>query len=780
MRVLILLLISSACFGQDIVVKNTAELDAAMRNARSGQTVFLRAGTYRMTVVPTNSGVTFRNYENEVAVISGLNQVTTPWTVHNGQIYKTSITLPVNGFQHNLTSNTTILANQIFKDGVMQFQARWPKVNSVEDLIDRTKYRHHSQTQGIGYSQLTDNGLPPGNFTGAAIWVTGWFISESRRITGHSNKTLTYETLRAQNGNKFQKWYYITNDLELLTQAKEWHYENGTLYFWQQNGGLPTWVEYKARNWGFDLRGKSGTKIIGLHFIGCEPATGDTGTNNTVIDNIRAQYNNHAFLTTTGGDYNYFNAKQTGIKLLGSGNVIKNSEFRHISSQVIWASHSTIVENNLCYNIGWEGNYGAFVTPWEGTNSNIKILRNTAYRLGRSAVDFGHGTHTNMEIAYNDFHTFSMVTSDVGVIYGCCYVKLTGTRIHHNWLHDNMVGNGWSGPQGGANYDGIHVNLYFDQAAGPTTVDHNIMWNGAVSDYYSQIHGVTQNVYNNTFATPYGSYQREAYFVPYDTPSDRMRNNIFRHDVNINWKIADSNNNAGEPGDVENSVFRATDPQFIGTGEGGLKYQLKPTSPAVNAGTVISGITDGSVGTPDAGAYEYGVSPWTAGYKSVIIPPDTLDPIPPDTLDPEPPRPPVIQPLKDTVFDVTVNRGYKMKGINVHHQDSVPATNKIEAESGTLTGAGIEAIPGGQAVCCITPGGTLKYSSSSTGKIKIRYSRGNSGNGTLTIGNTTLTFESTGDWKVYREKEFNVTGKLDFVNGSIMGPCNIDWIERMN
>lgn len=770
MRILIILLISSACFGQDIVVKNAAELDAAMRNARSGQTVLLRAGTYRMTIVPTNSQVTFRNYENEVAIISGLNQVTTPWTVHNGQIYKTSITLPVNGFQHNLTSNTTIVANQVFKDGVMQFQARWPKVNSVEDLIDRTKYRHHSQTQGIGYSQLTDNGLPAGNFVNANIWVTGWFISESRRITGHSNKTLTYETLRAQNGNKFQKWYYITNDLELLTQAKEWHYENGTLYFWQQNGGLPTGVEYKARNWGFDLRGKSGTKIIGLHFIGCEPATGDTGTNNTVIDNIRAQYNNHAFLTTTGGDYNYFNAKQTGIKLLGSGNVIKNSEFRHISSQVIWASHSTIVENNLCYNIGWEGNYGAFVTPWEGTNSNIKILRNTAYRLGRSAVDFGHGTHTNMEIAYNDFHTFSMVTSDVGVIYGCCYVNLTGTRIHHNWLHDNMVGNGWSGPQGGANYDGIHVNLYFDQGAGPATADHNVMWNGSVADIYVQAHGITRNFYNNTFGSTPPS--RESYKAGEPSPKDVFRNNIFSMHLNMA-------ENASVQPDNQYFIPYTTNPQFVGPLKTGLGYKVQSSSPAINKGVSITGITDGAVGIADIGAYEYGAPDWIPGYKATTPDPGP-DPIPPDTLDPEPPRPPVIQPLKDTVFDVTVNRGYKMKGINVHHQDSVPATNKIEAESGTLTGAGIEAIPGGQAVCCITPGGTLKYSSSSTGKIKIRYSRGNSGNGTLTIGNTTLTFESTGDWKVYREKEFNVTGKLDFVNGSIMGPCNIDWIEPMN
>lgn len=792
MRIFILLLLSFAVNAQTFHVATngndnnpgtTAQpfktIQKAASVAPSGGTVIIKAGTYRETIIPTNNQVTFT--ADGAVIVSGLNQVTTPWTVHNGQIYKTSVTLPVNGFSSSLTSNTTLLANQVFKDGVMMFQARWPDIQTLDDLIDRgvptssgpnSKFRHHSQTSGgIGRTQTTDNGLPAGNFTGASIWVTGWFISETKTIKSHSGKTIGYDQLN-ENG-KFQKWYYIVNDLELLSTAKEWHYENGTLYFWQPNGGLPTGVEYKARNWGFDLRGKSGTKIIGIQFIGCEPATGDAGTNNTLIDGIRAQYNNHAFVTSPS-DWNYFNAKQTGIKLLGSNNTIRNSEFKYVSSQVIWATSGTVVENNLCSDIGWEGNYGAFVGFWGTSSDRTTITRNTAYRLGRSAVDFGHGMHKNIDISYNHFHTFSMVTSDVGATYGCCGVQLHGTRIHHNVIHDNMVKDGW---KIAANFDGIHVNIYHDQGAGPVTIDHNVTWNGAVADYYSEIkNGVINNLYNNTFATVSSTGAREAYFCPHDTPSDVQRNNIYRHSVNINWKYATNNTNASQPGDVSNSVFATTDPQFIGTGTNGLQYQLKPTSPALNIGAVIAGITDGSQGAPDAGAFEYGVAPWTAGYKSVItpIPPD---PIPPDTLDPEPPKPPAV--LKDTVFDVTVLEGYQFKGVNVHYP---VVTTKVEAESGQLTGATVGGA-NGYKVCCIKAGAVLKYGSrTSTGKIKIRYGRADSGQatGTIKVGgkSQSITFDNTGGWDTMKEQEFNVpagTGEIEF-NFQTPGTADLDYI----
>ncbi len=53
----------------------------------------------------------------------------------------------------------------------------------------------------------------------------------------------------------------------------------------------------------------------------------------------------------------------------------------------------------------------------------------------------------------------------------------------------------------------------------------------------------------------------------------------------------------------------------------GLDFRLATNSPAINAGLVIPGVTDGSVGVPDVGAYEFGGVAWTAGAGTEPIAP---------------------------------------------------------------------------------------------------------------------------------------------------------------
>ena len=58
---------------------------------------------------------------------------------------------------------------------------------------------------------------------------------------------------------------------------------------------------------------------------------------------------------------------------------------------------------------------------------------------------------------------------------------------------------------------------------------------------------------------------------------------------------------------------------FVNTGNGGLKYRLTSGSPGINAGVIIPGITDGAVGAPDIGAYEFGGTAWVPGYTAVQL-----------------------------------------------------------------------------------------------------------------------------------------------------------------
>jgi hypothetical protein len=108
---------------------------------------------------------------------------------------------------------------------------------------------------------------------------------------------------------------------------------------------------------------------------------------------------------------------------------------------------------------------------------------------------------------------------------------------------------------------------------------------------------------------------------------------------------------------------------------------------------------------------------------------------------------------------------------------------KIEAETATtINGAFKEGIT----ICCIQAGASLRYTSMDLGarlKVKIRYSRGNPGNANLTlkVGSNSflLSFEGTGGWSTWREKEFDITGGngLIEITSATAGPVNLDWIE---
>lgn len=641
-----------------------ATIQKAASVAVGGDIVNIRSGIYRETITPANTAsagnpITFRADNGASVTISGLNTIdNSAWSVYRGEIYRANVALPAVGFPSgmDITNNTTLLAEQIFKDGDMMIEARWPKgVAQYTDLLTlsaqgTTGTRRFISQFGTGVFQpdhLQDNALmasngfplPSGGLTGATIVVTGWFITESRTITAHNGNQINFSgiwnTGADPAGEHIRKYYFLTHKLGLLTQQREWHYEGGALYFWQPGGGSPTNVEYKARNWGFDLRGKTGIVIQNLTFKGCEPATGNTSTSYCTIDNIRASFMNHTVRLDRTYWQGYGTSHLTGTKLLGPGNVFKNSEMKWAASQGVWIGAGGRVENNKFEYFGYDGMWGCPVAFWGMDNvSNIVVTKNTMSHLGRGAIDNGYAfvegqvrNTTNNEISYNDMSDFSRLNQDGGAFYSWGYQNLAGDRFHHNWIHDL----GAVKPPDGSLTDGIMAGIYFDMGSGgavgqtPVTVDHNVFWNIGHSGGWTQTeladiytlpafkYSTKQpaRYYNNTFWGNIKSY------VTYQTTVvDIMRNNIAR-EYNFNWgQIA---------GNIANGLLGGN-PLFVGSGAGGLAYRIQATSPAKDAGVSIPGITDGSVGTPDIGAYEYGGEAWVAGYTPVTVAPATNTP----------------------------------------------------------------------------------------------------------------------------------------------------------
>jgi hypothetical protein len=77
-------------------------------------------------------------------------------------------------------------------------------------------------------------------------------------------------------------------------------------------------------------------------------------------------------------------------------------------------------------------------------------------------------------------------------------------------------------------------------------------------------------------------------------------------------------------GTFATNVNSGTDPLFVDAAH--HDYHLQSTSPAIDMGTVIPGITDGYLGTaPDAGAYEFGGAGFTPGCSMAGCAPAIVD-----------------------------------------------------------------------------------------------------------------------------------------------------------
>lgn len=631
-----------------------ATITKAGQVAVADDIIVIRAGTYRETIAPTNSGttghpITYVADDGATVIISGTNQVETTWEVNSGQIYRTTISLGamfteyMTGFnKENLQyNNTQMLAQQIFKGNEAQQLAAYPKAATTTDLLTRGAFRSTVNTPNFGPTSINDAGFAPyGSLTNGVVTINGWFITATRTITSHTSNTINYSTTFDGGDHAFSQFYRVHSRLGLLTQEGEYFYDGTTLYYWQPGGGSPTGVEYKARNWGFDLRNKSNITIEGLQFVGCDPVMTTTSSTNITIDNIRASYMNFHLLESNGGQDGYNDSNvQTGTKLLGTGSILKNSEFNYASGVTVWAGSGVTIQNNKFENGGYGGFYPGFVKLYySGTSgtTNVKILNNTFSRSGRGAIELtanqSNCTHTGLEIAYNDFSGYNALCVDGGAIYGARKTILTNCIIHHNYFHNSGFDEAGTGQQ-----RGIQTDLYFDQSTGGAHISFNIFVNsvsgsgrsGAYSgDFYTQLWWIENDVYavtpsklyNNTFIgnTGGGQYSYVTFAGEDNTDAGAIsypiyevqRNNIYSAGIVVNWT---------EPGDVANSVLTGTNPLFTG-GTGASQYQLQSGSPARGIGTAsISGLYAGSPAPhTDSGALCFGCSVPTYGYVPVV------------------------------------------------------------------------------------------------------------------------------------------------------------------
>ncbi len=619
-----------------------------------GDTIWLRAGTYREQITFPRSGtaaqpITVRAYQApgavrpETAIITTLNPVVPgsggagTWVDNGGGLW--SIDLPASGLLRTVWSvergdadaSGMVLARL---DGVTQREARWPdQRRDVDPDRDGMAMASESTISTTGFTQtkydrsgtwftVTYRNSGLAGFTldqvqnafidlnpGAAWGYNGGYL------TGLSGDTMTFVYRSDSGGTGYDRpqagdQFALSNRKVFCDSPGEVYVDllgrdgpANRLYLRTEPGASPVGrlLEVRQREdaatmWGVSHIHFADLQIIGGKIFGDSPGL---WVDRCTFVNAAWTHNGMRYLPAavqTQGDSSgtrvtdstFLDTKGNAIGFVLQGEPATISE-RQIRNNVIREAFGTGIALYGSRRVIAEGN------SVMGTGSNAigigtvggKILRNHVWRGATRVIDIGQlgcwdtGDLQGLEVAYNVVHGH-LSPHDGRLGYnGGAGIRFDGGGsasgcsnfiVHHNLL--------WSFP----GFDDIQVWGLTPSQVGYGNVRALVANNtcqGRIRADFDRLDGI--DIRNNLAA---------GVMIDYGTGSVTVASNLFTDD--------------NRPGNLSaDPTLRA-----FANGDGALAAG----SPAIDAGTVIPGITNGHLGlAPDLGAREHGAASWVAG-----------------------------------------------------------------------------------------------------------------------------------------------------------------------
>lgn len=477
-------------------------IQKAAETARSGDTVLIRAGTYRETVAPLRSGeagrpISFRNYEKEAVVVSGAELVpTNAWRTDGKQVFQGSVLMPLG------------TDNQLFLDGRMMNEARFP--NSSLDVSHPVKLTAKSgsftgtRDKAIGTINHDALNQPPDHWVGASLHMAlgKVWVAETVKViaSGPGRVRFTFREgsdYQPRAGNTF----FLTGKSSEVDAPGEWFYDPAvrTLRFRPPGDDHPAAhvVEFKARKFAFDLRGKSDLVVRGLKLFAATMIT-DKDSSHLELDGLDARYLSHfsSLVRWKTG------LADSGIILDGKSNSLRNSLLAFSAGNgvsLLGSGHT--VSNNIIHDVDYSGGVGAGINTGGGCSGAV-ISHNTIYDVGQRMIDMGH--HQAGLIQYNDLSHGGIQMTDFGGVYAAS-TDGRGTRICYNQIHDT------DGPSNGMKHGNNSKGIYIDNGSSNYIIDHNVAWNVDRAMVLNSREGTAETnrnnlILNNTFSGTSWSY----------------------------------------------------------------------------------------------------------------------------------------------------------------------------------------------------------------------------------------------------------------------------------
>jgi len=565
--------------------------------AVAGDMVLVGAGTYCETVKPANSGasgspITFKNNGSDVVTICGGDKITGAWTLDANSIYWAPCNWTMGQYR-----------DQVVADGDLMIEARYPNIAGKDELVGckvagklfaATVYSDHvessSLTQGADF------------FKGGLFWgsIGNKWACQTAPITGSSTGNLAIGNPRTTGWD----WWQVGGDgggvgsgcvigvKNALDADREWYLDTtaGRLYFRAPGGVNPSGmtVYVKKRNTVFDISSRSYIVIDGINtMMGSINASSATGCQ---LRNGKYFYGNYYSFCTAGSGAS-LGVLPTGappaVQVSGDNNLIYGCEIAYTSHLAVSLKGTNgIMINSYVHDAGYAGLYASGIEMPDN-----RVERCTIARIGRAAVPVA----ARATLTHCDISDYSMLTEDNGAIY-TDGTDGGGATFSYNWIHGER---------------GVYCRnngIYWDNVTSNYIGHHNVFWDVKFG-YGMNDPSDNHQCYNNTIWSNPGCENGEVWYN--GGSGCKIYNNIGNESPFV----------AGSGADEQKNLILGNS-GFVGTGHGGLRFRLKSTSPAVNAGMVIPGFTNGYTGSaPDVGAYEYGgpdsLSNWTAGAWSV-------------------------------------------------------------------------------------------------------------------------------------------------------------------
>jgi hypothetical protein len=469
--------------------------------------------------------------------------------------------------------------------------------------------------------------FPSGFWNGGVIWISAsqtnpvaWW-AQTQRIRASGPGFVEFDTLPIDAADPHPtrvpgpgNGYFLTGRLEVLDSATEWFHDAAAsrLYIWTPGGGDPAQhaVDAKVREFAFDLTSLAYIEVADFNIFAATITMKDA--NHCTVDHVNVKYVSHfrELLPNTWG-LNYDRAIDrslwtlagigySGIIMTGNDNQLLNSKIAYSACNgvVAWGANLR-VENNLIHDINYlASSNNAIRTRGPG----LVVSRNTAYNAGRDIVGMSYVTAGRID--FNHFYNAMLMTSDGGVLY-TNRNNAQGTVIAYNHIHDNL---GF----------GNNVGVYLDNSAGGYRVHHNVIWNitngVGIQTYPHSFTDTSGTVYTGDHNEFYNnSFYNNIYDLlltngvggpPVEPTTIKIINNVSTSGMDTQGVV--SSNNLTPP----------TNPRYVNPSL--ADFHLQATSPAIDTGQVIPGITDGYAGSaPDKGTYETGVATWVPGHSGV-------------------------------------------------------------------------------------------------------------------------------------------------------------------